>query len=63
MESLVPSGKDIVMGGGRYPGAENVLSIGGVISSVVWIVVVGHVRGNDKDGLGNPCNLPKADHG
>ena len=36
---------------------------GGASSFVVWIGVVSYVGGNDNDGVGNPCKLPKEYHG
>ena len=62
-EVLGADGKDTVMGGGRYPCVGNILLGGGASGSVLWIGIVSHVRGDDKDGGGNPYKLPKAYHG
>ena len=58
-----PDGKDTATKGCRYPCVGNVLSGGGVTSSVVRIGIVGHVRGDNEDGGGKPFNFLKADQG
>ena len=63
MEGLRPAWKDIMMGGVRYPGVVNVLSGDGTSGSVVWLRVMVHVKGNYENVVGNPCRLPKEDHG
>ena len=30
--------------------------------SVVWLIIVGHVRGNKNDGVGDSYKLPKTSH-
>ena len=54
---LGPAGKNIVTGRRRYPCVGNVLSRGGTRINVVWIGVRGNLRGNNEDGLGNPCMI------
>ena len=62
-EGLGVDGKGTAAGGIRYPCVRNVLSTSGEISSVVWLIIVGHVGGNDEDCGGNPYKIPKSDHG
>ena len=56
-----PSGKYTTTGGGRCS-CVGILSDGGEIGYIVWIRVVGHVKGDNEDIRGKPWNLPMADH-
>ena len=58
------------MEGGIYPSDGTFLSGSGTSCPSVWIGVIGHVVGNDKDNGdndkdngGNPCRIPKVYHG
>ena len=50
-------------GRGKIPICLIFLSGGGSIDSIVWIGIVGHVRGNGEESGGNPYKLPKVYHG
>ena len=50
MEGLKPAGKYFETVGEIYPGVDNVLFYGGTSSTAVPLGVMGHVRGNKKDG-------------
>ena len=51
------AGKGTVEVGVRYPYVGNVLSGSGASGSVLWLVIMGHVRGDGNYGRGDPYLL------